>query len=831
MHIISSYFFTLLRKILFLWVRTDVIGNDASKLGLDPARPVVYVLQHKSLSSRLVLEQEILKAGMPSSQAALHLGSETLRRSHFFLYQKRGRTFRKRPSPTISDRLRRLIEASHTNELDVQVVPVTLYWGRAPEKEKSLFKLLLTDAWSVGGRLKQLFVILVHGKNVFLQFSKPVSLSHILEGSPDTARATRKTARLLRVHFRLMRQAVVGPDLSHRRTLVSRLIRMPEVELAIEREMRTAKIDREKATLRAKKYAEEIASNVSIGAVQFLDIVLSWVWNKIYNGVAVNNIEAVKDVAQKGSVIYVPCHRSHIDYLLLSYVLYNNGLMVPHIAAGINLNMPVLGSLLRRGGAFFMRRTFKSNQLYAAVFTEYMHSMFVKGFPVEYFVEGGRSRTGRTLAPKAGMVAMTVRSYLREPKKELIFVPVYVGYEKILEAGSYLGELRGKKKQQESLFSVFKSIKNLRNTFGQVSVNFGQPMYLSQILNEHRPDWREQPLQATDRPNWLKPVVDDVADRIVVGINAAAALNPVNILSTFLLATPRQSIDATILVRQSELLVGLLRACPYSAEMTCPDVDGPRWIDYLVEMGLVEIRPQKLGDIVQLDARNAILLTYYRNNILHLLALPGLIATFFQHENELKSERLHWMMSSIYPYIRSELFLRWSEDELPARVDAWLAALIDAGMLSSSGDVYHAPPPGSLQAVCLQSLARSILPTLERYYTVIAILRRHGSGRLTDLELEERSTAMAERMSILYGLNAPEFFDKTLFRNFIHTLRSQRVVSHNEEGFIVYNRKLDRIADEARFVLDSDLRQSIIEVAEDQVTHRSGSASGAGAAA
>ena len=110
--------------------------------------------------------------------------------------------------------------------------------------------------------------------------------------------------------------------------------------------------------------------------------------------------------------------------------------------------------------------------------------MFSRGYSVEYFVEGGRSRTGRALQPRPGMVAMTVRSYLRNHNKPIAFIPVYVGYEKVLEGRSYLGELRGKKKQKESVFGVFKSLKNLRKSFGKVNVNFGEPIYLSKFLDQ-----------------------------------------------------------------------------------------------------------------------------------------------------------------------------------------------------------------------------------------------------------------------------------------------------------------------------------------------------------
>jgi glycerol-3-phosphate O-acyltransferase len=129
-------------------------------------------------------------------------------------------------------------------------------------------------------------------------------------------------------------------------------------------------------------------------------------------------------------IVYVPCHRSHIDYLLLSYIIIRKGLTPPHIAAGANLNLPLVGSLLRRGGAFFLRRSFKGEPLYAAVFHEYLHLMLARGFPIEYFIEGGRSRSGRMLTPKAGILGMTVQSFIREHARPLLFVPVYIGYEK-----------------------------------------------------------------------------------------------------------------------------------------------------------------------------------------------------------------------------------------------------------------------------------------------------------------------------------------------------------------------------------------------------------------
>jgi len=205
------------------------------------------------------------------------------------------------------------------------------------------------------------------------------------------------------------------------------------------------------AQSRARGFALEIASDYSYGVVRALELFLTWLWTRLYDGIELHNFATVTHIAPGHEIVYVPCHRSHIDYLLLSYIIHRQGLTPPHIAAGANLNLPIVGSLLRRGGAFFLRRSLKGEALYAAVFHEYLHLMLARGFSIEYFIEGGRSRSGRMLTPKAGILGMTVLSFIRQHARPLVFVPVYVGYEKIIEGKAYLGELAGQPKQRESL--------------------------------------------------------------------------------------------------------------------------------------------------------------------------------------------------------------------------------------------------------------------------------------------------------------------------------------------------------------------------------------------
>jgi glycerol-3-phosphate O-acyltransferase len=319
-----------------------------------------------------------------------------------------------------------------------------------------------------------LLAILLHGRNVLVRYNTPRFRCAIsCREDWDEEQALRKLSRVLRVHFRRQRQMAIGPDLSHRNTQVDAVLAGEQVRAAIISEAATHGIPLGEARARAVHFALEIASDYSYGVrarpgtVPFL--VVDAPLRRHRNCI---NFDVVTRIASGHEIVYVPCHRSHIDYLLLSYIIVRQGLTPPHIAAGANLNLPlVVGSLLRRGGAFFLRRSFKGEPLYAAVFHEYLHLMLARGFPIEYFIEGGRSRSGRMLTPKAGILGMTVQSFIREHARPLVFVPVYIGYEKLMEGSTYLGELAGKPKQGESLWGILKSVRSIKRVFGQVHVN------------------------------------------------------------------------------------------------------------------------------------------------------------------------------------------------------------------------------------------------------------------------------------------------------------------------------------------------------------------------
>ena len=811
--LIKNSFFRLHQRLIHTLVNTKIIGPTAQDLGLDSSKPIVYAMQYQSYGQELVADKVVTSAGLPSTLDA-HIGEQKKVINPFFSsYKRAGAPFRKRGIPLVSKRLTRWIDLiREQDEQDIQIVPVVVFWGRSPDKERSFLKIWMQSSGTLGGRLSTMFAILFNGRETAIRFSTPISLRQLINEGKDTEITARKLSRVLRVHFRQVNATVLGPDLSHRSTLVHQIPRKPLVIEAIEEEMQLKNISRKKANALALKYADEIAANMTHGAIRFLDVLLTWVWNKIYNGVNVYNIERLQNANKDNEIIYVPCHRSHIDYLLLSYVLYHNGLQVPHIAAGINLNMPIAGPILRRGGAFFMRRTFKGNKLYAAVFDEYLHSVFSNGYSTEYFVEGGRSRTGRTLNPKAGMLAMTLRSYLRDSRKPIIFMPVYVGYEKVFESNSYQGELKGKKKKKEGLGSIFSSLRNMKRSFGKVRVTFGDPINFDNLLDAEQPNWREQRSDNNFKPEWTSKVVNKLALEVATQINNAASVNPINLVATGLLATPHLAMDAQLLANQLDDYKRLLQSLPYTDLVEIPEGDGKEWIAYAEKMGMVSVGKHSLGDIIQADDSQAISLSYYRNNVFHIFAMPSLLASLFVNNRGHELEEIQTLCKFLYPFFKAELFLRWELEELPEVIDIWLEALVGLGLLERQGNNFSRPAANSNEYVKLAGFAHVAMQTQERYFLTLSLLTKVGSGHINAKELEEQSSILASRISVLHGISTPEFFDKNLFRTLIEQLTAQGLLVNNEEGQLTFDDSLTAMTQELERVLDASLRQSILQI-------------------
>lgn len=306
-----------------LWIRPDVLPAEPGKL-INADQPVLYVLEAGGLADRAALNIVCRKLGLPEPTNQLRFQSLTENSRVIVLVRQAlfGRSVAQIPR-----RLDRLVqEACIKDSADIQIVPVAIYWGRSPDREASLLKQMFSENWRVAGRTSKFFKTIVHGRFTLVQFSQPLSLVPILEGEHSPTVAVRKVSRILRVHFRNRRIATLGPDLSHRRTLIDRVVLNPAVVAEINHMSQTDPSLRDKLRQDAAGYAHEIAADISYSSVRVLRSLLTRLWNKLYDGIRLNGLHRVQAVADGRELVYVPCHRSHIDYLLLSYILHNQGM-------------------------------------------------------------------------------------------------------------------------------------------------------------------------------------------------------------------------------------------------------------------------------------------------------------------------------------------------------------------------------------------------------------------------------------------------------------------------------------------------------------------------
>jgi glycerol-3-phosphate O-acyltransferase len=810
----APWWFNLAGQLLQPWVRIRRDPAEPAALLHDGA-PVCYVIEHDSLSDALILQRACREAGLPNPMQSL--AGTRRKRSVFALTRREGWIFGRHQKRSPNEPLRQLVRSLEgVPDRDIQIVPVSIYVGRAPTRDSGWFRVLFSENWVVVGRFHRLLALLLNGRDTVVTFSAPISLRSVMDeaGQITPERFTRKIARVLRTHFHRIRAAVIGPDLSHRRTVVDSVLNAEPVRAAIAAAAAKEKITHAKAWQKAQKMVMEIAADYAHPVVRSASFLLSNFWNKLYDGISMHHFDKARAAAPGFEVIYVPSHRSHADYLLMSYQLHASGVVVPHIAAGVNLDLPIVGLILRRGGAFFMRRSFTGNPLYSVVFKEYMAQLIDRGVPIEYFIEGGRSRTGRLLTPHAGLLSMTVRAFLRAPRRPVLFQPVYIGYEKLMEGKSYAGELSGKKKEKETLLGLIRGLRVLRQRYGHVALNFGEPIELNPLLDAASADWRETTLDADAKPDWLRKVVDGLAEKIQINVNRAADINPINLLALALLATPKHAMAESDLLEQLALSKKLMEELPYSDRITMTPMNPAGMIAYGEQMGWIARVQHPLGDVLTVSAEQAPMLSYFRNNVLHLNAAAAWVACCFLNNRRMSRASVLRLGRIIYPFIQGELFLPWDDDGFAAQLQDTIDFFVRRGLLESSGDgrVLERSAGQDDGAFQLKVIARSLIQAFERYYITVAALTKNGPHTLTSAELENACTLTAQRLSLLQELSSPEFFDKSLFRGFIQKLRERRVVWTDDAGKLDYDVALEGMVRDARVILSREVRHSILKI-------------------
>lgn len=758
----------------------------------DTVQPlVVYAQASESLADALIVEKAI--AGLNVNQspldgtsrpshynlplAPIHIDDWQCPDAYFGLAKDiAGRMTMKR----VPDLLRQLIEAPQPVHQRIIVVPVCVFWGRGRSPRDSLLRALTSEQRSATAGFKRFLGLVLNRGDVHVCFGKSVPLTELAVHQRGSEFAARRAARLLRRRFKAMQFFTLGPDHSHRRTLLTHITRAPRVRKTIAQQAEaqsTLAEDRLRSKLdrTAYKMAQTIVSDMTYGTLRMFRAFLTWFWQRIYSGIHIRGLATLAEVNDTHTLVYVPSHRSHVDYLVLSYSLFKAGIMLPHIAAGDNLNLPFVGRLLRQGGAFFMRRSFRDDPLYTAVFEEYLYRVFASGHSVEFFPEGGRSRSGRLLPPKYGLIKLCLEQQMSGLPKPLAFVPIYFGYEKVIEGGSYLRELRGSAKEQENLLGVIANLQLIRQNFGQLQVNIASPIKLD--------TWLEQQPEDLAFQGKLLP---ELGRAIMTQINQHASVNPVNLLALVLTDRNNLTIE-THALRGQICCFQTLATNLYGPEVLTDNVeDAQDCITKAIALGFISRHASE--DWITCSTTSATILTWYKNNVLHLFALPALVALLISRSPQgIPEPLLTGQVKVIYPFIAQELSC-----DRATEVDAVLQALKSQRLMIRDGAKIMPPRRPSEELQQLTQMGNLVLEVLQRMYVVICIANR---GTCNRQDLQHQSATVARKLSRLFGLTGAEFSEQGLFDAFIDGLLSKQWLVENDDGHLASTDDLQALAD------------------------------------
>ena len=633
-------------------------ADPRRELAINPEVPVLYAIPKRSLVDLLVLYRHCHRQGLPRPNVVL----QDLRRggegAYHYLAEPGFIQTRKDKTPT-AEILKLLSTLREDAARNVQVIPVTILWGKYPgAEERSLLKLLFTDDENAG-ILQKFFIVMAQGRSNLVLMGQPIQLRDLVDEGAPIDQTARKLQRVLRVHFQRQRTSVLGQKLFNREQVIRRIVGEKPVQAVIASECLKKSASRVKIEAKARHYAREITADLTYSAIRFAEILLSRLWKKIFDGVEHRGMDRVKALATEYELVYMPTHRSHLDYLLMTYIIYVNGLPISHTAAGINLNFWPAGWFIRRMGGFFLRRSFGGNKLYATVFAEYINYLVTHGYPFTFFPEGGRSRSGRLLAPKTGMLSMVVQSYLRNSQRPVALIPVYIGYDKVVEVRSYLKELSGSSKRKESVLQLLQARKFLKNYYGKAYVGFGEPVLLHEELAAI-PDWKTTETQKS----WYHNFIVSLSHKIATRTNSAAIISNNAVIGLALLSTPQRALPEDDMIGLVDKLLKIQELVPYSPDVALPTgrfAENMRAAERLESFRRFQ---HAGGDVIHLTEFDAILMSYYKNSILHLFALQSLVARFFQHREQVQIQELIDGAAELYPFLQDEFFLPWPAESI-----------------------------------------------------------------------------------------------------------------------------------------------------------------------
>lgn len=466
--------------------------------------------------------------------------------------------------------LRGVLEAQRARSAPILLVPQVFVWTRSPDEQKQNVVDALFGPREWPGKIRTVVQFLMNYRHVTLRAGEPVDVKQFLEqeakpGESDDVLVRRLTYTLLR-RLERERRAVTGPAKKPTDRLRDQVLRSPRLQKVIKDMAGQGEAERRVLSWRAMSMLRELEAQVDPNAIRALDAAFDQSVSRMYSGFEIDQegLARLREASKDGTLILLPSHKSHVDYLVITRIFFHANLPVPLVAAGDNLSFFPLGPILRRGGAFFIRRSFKGDRLYAAVVDAYMRRLLKDGWPLEFFLEGGRSRTGKLLPPKLGLLSIVVDAVLGASEGEngqagrkVYFAPISIGYERLVEERSYVRELTGGEKKKEDVGGLLRAAESALGRYGRLNVQFGELLTIDGVLGEIGATASGR-TQERLTPARRRALVTRLAYRVMNEINRVTAVTPSALVAAALLTHGQRGIAHADLVARCERIATFL---------------------------------------------------------------------------------------------------------------------------------------------------------------------------------------------------------------------------------------------------------------------------------
>lgn len=505
---------------------------------------------------------------------------------------------------------------------------------------------------------------------------------------PLTSFVTRRAWRVLDQAERKLR----GNRYKIPRFVPEAILSRREFVEAIEEVASRTNMDPDVALQKSDRYLREIAATHSPYVIDIIANGIHKLYRQGYGEIHYSD-EQVRKVAELGNthpLVFLPSHRSNLDRLSLQFMLWENDLPPNHTAGGINLNFFPIGPLLRRTGVFFIRRAFRDNEIYKTVLKAYLDFLVEKRFPLEWYMEGGRSRSGRLMKPRFGLLHYVVDAYKRGKADDIQLIPVSIAYDQIQDVPDYAREAQGKSKEEESIGWLVKAVRSLRRRYGDIYIRIGEPVSISSVIEGIEDD-------AEDSIGLQK-----LAFEVMYRIGRVTPVTPTALVCVALLAERGEARTAAELANQCGRLFRFVhdRGIPTTEDFDLSSTEAVLSVlSELAEHGNVSNHEALGRSVYWLDQEQMIRVSYYRNMIVHFFvprSLAEMALTSFADTAEPTTEDIHRSLLEFRDLLKFEfffqekdLFLDSASADIAIDLPDWEDFLTSAGptdLLSKMGD-------------------------------------------------------------------------------------------------------------------------------------------------